>query len=91
MRSTSYFYKTFLKKIKKQKEIYKKVRAEKYLLCMLDQDANAQGALVSISPKNGDIISFVGGKTLRSLSSIEPFNRKDNQVHLLSPFYLQQL
>ena len=62
VRATSYFYKTFLKRIRKQKEIYKKVRAEKYLLCMLDQEASAQGALVSVSPKNGDIISFVGGK-----------------------------
>ena len=28
---------------------------------MLDQEASAQGALVSVSPKNGDIL-FVGGK-----------------------------
>ncbi len=37
------------------------IKKQKYLLCMLDQKADAQGALVSIKPSNGEIIAFVGG------------------------------
>lgn len=33
----------------------------KYLLFELDQDPEVQGALLSINPKNGEIISFIGG------------------------------
>ncbi|MDC0255464.1 PBP1A family penicillin-binding protein [Bacteriovoracales bacterium] len=71
VRATSYFHKPFLKRIKKQKDIYSKLRTERYVLCMLDQNADAQGALVSIAPKNGEIVSFVGGKDFE----ISQFNR----------------
>ena len=34
---------------------------QRYLLCMLDQIPEVQGALVSLSPSDGDIVAFVGG------------------------------
>ncbi len=37
------------------------IKKQKYLLCSLDQIPEAQGALVSVAPKTGEIIAFVGG------------------------------
>lgn len=51
---------SFEKRLKKHKD-YKLIRKENYLLCLLDQEPDAQAALVSITPSNGEIISFVGG------------------------------
>lgn len=50
----------FEKRLKKNKEL-SKIAKEKYLLCLLDQEPDAQAALVSIKPATGEIISFVGG------------------------------
>ena len=43
---------------RKNRKIIKK---QKYLLCLLDQRPEAEGALVSLSPFTGNVISFVGG------------------------------
>lgn len=36
-------------------------RNQKYILCMLDQVAEVQGAIFSIDAKTGDVLSYVGG------------------------------
>jgi len=38
-----------------------KLKKEKYILCSLDQYPEIQGSLVSLLPKSGEIVSFVGG------------------------------
>ena len=55
-----YAEKPFVNHFDKIKEI-DKVKKERYLLCELDQDADAQVALFSIQPKTGEVISLVGG------------------------------
>lgn len=50
----------FDKRLKANKEL-SKISKERYLLCMLDQEPDAQAALVSIKPSSGEILSFVGG------------------------------
>lgn len=37
------------------------IKAQKYIICQLDQIPEAQGALFSIDARTGDIISYVGG------------------------------
>ncbi|MBY0415147.1 MAG: transglycosylase domain-containing protein, partial [Bdellovibrionales bacterium] len=37
------------------------IRNQKYVLCMLDQVAEVQGAIFSMDAKTGDVISYVGG------------------------------
>ncbi|TDP54087.1 penicillin-binding protein 1A [Bacteriovorax stolpii] len=37
------------------------IRAQKYILCRLDQVAEVQGAIFSMDAKTGDILSYVGG------------------------------
>lgn len=49
------------KKNKKTLEKIKLAKSQNYLLCMLEQEPDAQGALVSIAPRSGEIVSFVGG------------------------------
>lgn len=49
---------------KTNKNTLKKIKIAKtqnYLLCSLEQEPDAQGSLVSLSPRTGEIISFVGG------------------------------
>jgi penicillin-binding protein 1A len=46
-------------------------RAQKYVLCLLDQVAEVQGAVFSIDAKTGDILSYVGGSNY----NISKFNR----------------
>lgn len=58
---------TFAKRIEKLPEI----EAQKYLECMLDQEPEAQGALVSIDPYKGEIVAFVGGSSFEK----SQFNR----------------
>jgi len=53
-------WKNFKDYVSKSKDL-PVLKKEKYLLCLLDQEADAQGALVSIKPNNGEIIAFVGG------------------------------
>ena len=38
-----------------------KMRKQKYILCHLDQDVEAQGALLAIQPQTGEIVAMVGG------------------------------
>ncbi|MEK6626003.1 MAG: penicillin-binding transpeptidase domain-containing protein, partial [Bdellovibrionota bacterium] len=37
------------------------IKKQKYLSCVLEQVPEAQGALISLSPDNGEIYAFVGG------------------------------
>lgn len=46
-------------------------RSQKYILCMLDQVAEAQGAIFSMDAKTGDVLSYVGGSNY----NISKFNR----------------
>lgn len=55
-----YIWKGFKATFKKNRD-YKLVSKERYALFQLDQKPDAEGALVSVDPKTGDIISFVGG------------------------------
>ena len=57
----------FEKRIKKLPEI----EDQRYLECMLDQDPETQGALVSIDPHKGEIVAFVGGSSFEK----SQFNR----------------
>tara|TARA_R110000868_G_scaffold132566_4_gene343750 strand:+ start:6682 stop:9420 length:2739 start_codon:yes stop_codon:yes gene_type:complete len=61
-------YKKFLDKLKDGLKI---VNAQKYLLCMLEQEPEAEAALVSLNPYNGEIVSLVGGTNF----SKSQFNR----------------
>jgi penicillin-binding protein 1A len=47
------------------------IRNQKYILCMLDQVAEVQGAIFSMDAKTGDIISYVGGSNY----NLSKFNR----------------
>lgn len=51
-------FKKFLDKLKDGQKV---VSAQRYLLCQLDQAPDAQAALVSMNPYNGEILSLVGG------------------------------
>ena len=55
----------------KQINVYRQVRNERYVLCLLDQHPEVQAALMAISPKNFEIISMVGGTNF----SLSQFNR----------------
>jgi penicillin-binding protein 1A len=46
-------------------------RAQKYLLCMLDQVAEVQGAMIALEAKTGEVLSYVGGSDYR----VSKFNR----------------
>lgn len=46
-------------------------RAQKYILCMLDQVAEVQGAMIALEAKTGDVLSYVGGSDYR----VSKFNR----------------
>lgn len=46
-------------------------RSQKYILCLLDQVAEVQGAIFSIDAKTGDVISYVGGSNYNN----SKFNR----------------
>ena len=47
------------------------LRSQKYLLCLLDQTPEVQGALFSIDARTGEIVSYVGGSDYR----LSKFNR----------------
>lgn len=51
----------FEKYLDKLKDKGKRIAQEQYLLCMLDQVPEAEAALVSLNPQNGEILSLVGG------------------------------
>jgi len=65
-----YLYKDF-KKGKQNKELIAALKSEKFYLVALDQQADAQGALLSISPLTGEIVAMVGGSDF----SRSQFNR----------------
>lgn len=60
-----------LKKLINQHPEASTLKEEKYLLCLLDQKPDAQGALLSLDPQNGNILAFVGGADFK----ISQFNR----------------
>jgi len=45
----------------KDKKLQKLIRSQRFIHCDLDQEADAQGALVSVDPFSGDVMAFVGG------------------------------
>ena len=47
------------------------LKAQKYLICMLDQIPEVQGALFSIDARSGEVISYVGGNDFQT----NKFNR----------------
>jgi len=46
-------------------------RSQKYILCLLDQVAEVQGAIFSMDAKTGDVLSYVGGSNFNT----SKFNR----------------
>ena len=57
-----YAYSSFKPRYEKLKTLEKRrLKKERYVLAHLDQEADAQGALVSMDPKTGEVVSFVGG------------------------------
>lgn len=46
-------------------EKLRKIQAQRYLLLFLDQIPEVEGALLSIHPRSGEIVSFVGGMDFR--------------------------
>lgn len=58
--SWNHIYSTFKNK-QKDKKLIKLIKGQKFYVAQLDQEPDAQGALLSISPQTGEIISMVGG------------------------------
>ncbi|MGB0452800.1 MAG: penicillin-binding protein 1A [Bacteriovoracaceae bacterium] len=58
------FDSAYMKRVKAT-NIYKKtldaIKEQKFVLCKIDQEPDVQAALMSMSPRSGEIISFVGG------------------------------
>ncbi len=59
------------KKLKLNPDFLEKLKQQKFYLASLEQEADAQGALLSISPFSGEIVSMVGGSDF----SKSQFNR----------------
>ena len=66
-----YLHTEFLKRYKADKNLMEHIQEQKFYLAALDQEPEVQGALVSISPQSGEIISLVGGSNF----SQSQFNR----------------
>lgn len=66
-----YLHKNFVKRYKANKDLIAEINKQKYYLAHLDQEPDAQGALLSISPESGEILSMVGGSDF----SKSQFNR----------------
>lgn len=66
----SQFHSSFTSKVKDSKSI-EAFKKQKFFLMHLDQEPDAQGALLAISPHTGEIISMVGGSDF----SKSQFNR----------------
>lgn len=64
-------FKSFYDKKTSASNFLKMLKEQNYLLLNLDQNPEVQGALVSLSPKTGEIVSFVGGNNF----SESQFNR----------------
>jgi penicillin-binding protein 1A len=69
----SFYSDPFKKKVAKikKKELKAAIYNQSYLMCELDQEADVQGALVSLSPTSGEVVSLVGGANF----SKSQFNR----------------
>lgn len=65
-----HIYATFKQKTK-DKKLIKLISSEEFFLAELDQEPEAQGALLSISPQTGEIVAMVGGSDF----SKSQFNR----------------
>ncbi len=65
-----HIFSTYKKEYSKLKPV-KILNEQNYLLCELDQTPEVQGALASISPQSGEVISFVGGNDFKK----SQFNR----------------
>lgn len=66
-----YIFKKFKTKIKDNEELITALKSQKFYLAQLDQEPEAQGALLSISPISGEIVAMVGGTNFRK----SQFNR----------------
>ncbi|MFT6631777.1 MAG: penicillin-binding protein 1A [Bacteriovoracaceae bacterium] len=66
-----YLHKDFISKYKANKELIEAINKQKFYVGELDQEPEAQGALLSISPETGEILSMVGGSDF----SKSQFNR----------------
>lgn len=64
-------YSGYKDQFQKRVQALPEISTQKYVECMLDQDPEAQGALVSIDPHKGEIVSFVGGSAFEK----SQFNR----------------
>ncbi len=66
-----YIYKNFLTSFGSDKQLIQSIKAQKFFVAELDQEPEAQGALISMSPHSGEIIAMVGGSDF----SKSQFNR----------------
>lgn len=66
-----HLHREFISSYKDNKELISAIKEQKFYLAALDQEPEVQGALVSISPATGEIISLVGGSDF----SKSQFNR----------------
>jgi penicillin-binding protein 1A len=57
----SYFNKAYSAKLVKNKKLDKFYKEQKYFVADLDQESNVEGALLSIDPNTGHVLSMVGG------------------------------
>lgn len=56
-----YLHKDFKERYKKNKELIAAIKKQRYFYASLDQEPEAEGALLSVSPNTGEIVAMVGG------------------------------
>lgn len=56
-----YIHKTYLNDLKKNKKLNEYFEIEKYFIADLDQEPEAEGALLAVDPLKGNVITMVGG------------------------------
>lgn len=66
-----YFHSNFTNRYKKNKELMSFLNKQRFYIGELDQGADVQGALLSVSPQSGEILAMVGGSDF----SKSQFNR----------------
>ena len=66
-----YIHKNFKDRYKSNKKLIDEIQKQRYYLALLDQEPDAQGALLSVSPQSGEILAMVGGSDF----SKSQFNR----------------
>jgi penicillin-binding protein 1A len=66
-----FIWSDFKKKITGNKDLINLIKSQKYFIAALDQKPEAQGALLSVSPRTGEILSLVGGYSFKE----SQFNR----------------